>query len=539
MLMRKDKYIALAFLTGFIYRILISLQGIDHSDVGFSNTFFQSIFSHPEAMTFSFNYYLTGLFGGIWELLFGHAGLLGFRLFEAFTLTASIFLVYKTFERQLSSTPVAITAILVSFLFPSVIITFHYDTLSFFFIALALWCYSKAVRQQNSAWMWLAGMALGICFFVRIVNGVLLLTAFIPILFGILNHKVKAACRQSALILAGMASGCMLVVAIMAAIGHLSYFIAGLNDAFGFLNDTSNTHRAGNLFYVYFKSFINIVLQSGVLVVIYELYTFSDKLSRTWGTCAKGLLAIAAVVLTLTSTPYLTAIALCSLLCIVLMSRYSSTEDKTILAFALACAYLFPFGSDIGIASIFHWTGALLIIPAAASMAMANQKLRQGTVILTSSIVLVMLIHTLGSLYGEAASRIECTQSAQPNKLNAFVSPEKAAQYQHLISSIQEHRSSNHWLVIGNQACELYYATDMLPYLGNTQLTVYMGQLLLQRLSQQHQRYKTLPTIVFLKGQEFMNNDAEDVQSTLTQWMEQLQYTLSYDDASITIYTKE
>jgi hypothetical protein len=62
---KEKKYITGAFLIGIVYRLLMGLQGIDSIDMGFCMTFYQNIFSHPEAMTFYFNYYLTGLIGGV------------------------------------------------------------------------------------------------------------------------------------------------------------------------------------------------------------------------------------------------------------------------------------------------------------------------------------------------------------------------------------------------------------------------------------------------------------------------------------------
>ena len=74
-----NHYIYLTLLAGFIYRLLISFQGIDHVDLGASNTFYQNIFTHPDVMPYSFNYYLTGLIGGVWYQWLGDTGVMGFR----------------------------------------------------------------------------------------------------------------------------------------------------------------------------------------------------------------------------------------------------------------------------------------------------------------------------------------------------------------------------------------------------------------------------------------------------------------------------
>ena len=59
-LAQKKNYIYLAFLIPFIYRLVLSTQGIDNTDVGFCNTFYQAIFTAPDTNEFCFIYYLTG-----------------------------------------------------------------------------------------------------------------------------------------------------------------------------------------------------------------------------------------------------------------------------------------------------------------------------------------------------------------------------------------------------------------------------------------------------------------------------------------------
>lgn len=537
--MIKKKYIALALLTGFLYRILISLQGFDHTDVGFSSTFYQNIFTHPEVMPYNYNYYLTGLFGGLWQLVFGGAGLLGFRILEAATLTAAIFFVYKTFERQLNSTTTAAIAILMSFLFPNIVITFHYNTLTFFFMALAAWCYSKAVYQQKTWWVFVAGAVLGICFFARIVNGVLLMVAFIPLLIGVITGTLKTIYRQTVLMLAGMATGSVAVIALMAALGHLSYFITGLGDAFGFFNGMETSHSSTNLFLVYFKGYLNIALQILALFALCWLYIFSHRFAMKWGVCIRFLLIIVTFVLIVTSLPFLTAVALCTLLCCALFYRAVKMEEKALLAFVLACTFLFPFGSDIGIAGIFHWIGGMLIVPAAVGLSYISHDLRRGSVICSIYIAIVMLFQTIYHPYGEQVPRWECTQTiAADCGLNTFVSPQKAADYERSIPTIKKYAGKNPWLVMGNQASEYYYATGLLPFLGNTQMGTYTGNTMLKRLDQQYGVYGQLPVIVFLTQDLNMVDGADSVQAALTRWMKGHAYRKVYSDNYMEIYNK-
>ena len=52
---KEQKYIGGAFLTGIVYRLLTVLLSNNTGDTGFSMTFYQNIFSHPETVTFYFN----------------------------------------------------------------------------------------------------------------------------------------------------------------------------------------------------------------------------------------------------------------------------------------------------------------------------------------------------------------------------------------------------------------------------------------------------------------------------------------------------
>ena len=533
---KKNKYIAIALLAGFLYRMLLSLQGIDHIDLGFSNTFYQNIFTHPESMTFYFNYYLAGLLGGTWYHWFSATGLLGFRFLEALTLTASIFLVYKTFERQLTNTRAAILAILMSFLFPSIVTTLHYNTLTFFFLSLAAWCYSKSLYDKQLLWTYLSGLALGFCFFVRIVNAALGILILIPVIYAFATHQRKLAFQLGGVMLAGMLSACIAMLGVMATLGHLPYFLAGLNEAFGFFSSGETSHSSSNLFLVYFKGYVNIILQILAIFGLGALYLQSSRLTSKWGLALRIFLIVASIVLIATSLPYLSAIALYTLLCTPIFYAITPKEDKLIAAFVIAGTYVFPFGSDIGIAGIYHWTGALLIIPAAAGAYHTSRIVRRGVLICSLYIACIMLWKALSYAYGEQTPRWTCTERIGNNVLNTFTSPEKADDYRHIIACIRENTADNHWLVLGNQSSEIFYATETKPFIGNTQLGTFTGEALTRVLDNRLQQYQQRPVVVFLNKEHFVFDEAEEVQEQLKQWMSLHDYQMIHHDAYLTIY---
>ena len=512
------------------------MQSIDHIDSGFSNTFFQNIFTHPEVMTFYFNYYLTGLFGGLWYQLAPTTGMLGFRFLEVSVLTASLFFVFKTFERQFTHTGYVLVAILFSFLFPSIVTTLHYNTLTFFFLSLAAWLYAKSLRTKPSLWLFFAGMALGVCFFVRIVNLALGILVLVPIVESWSSSHHTRAVRRGTIMLAGMATSCIMMLVVMHLLGHLPHFLAGVSEAFGFFGGSETSHASGNLFFVYFKSYVNILLQMLALVVLAVLFLRTSKADNRWSILWKVLLAVVLILLVSTSLPYLSTLALCTLLCVYALMNAIPKETKWALIFVMASAYIFPFGSDIGIPGIFHWTAGLLIIPAVLGVQQISITLRKAVLVCVLCVSAVMLWKTFIKPYGEKAPRWQCTERVQNSLLNTYTFPAKVAEYQHIISVLRSQTIDNRWLVIGNQASELFYATETLPFLGNTQMGTFMGDVLFRRLDTQMEKYHQQPVIAFLNTEEFVFNEAREMQAQLLQWLKRNHYKKTHDDEYLTIY---
>ncbi len=198
------KSIYLAFLIPIIFRLIMGTQGVDSTDVGFCNTFYQAIFNTPDANEFNFIYYLTGLLGGIWENLFGGFGLIGFRVFETFTLSTAVYFLYLIYKKRMSKRN-SVAAIFLSMLFPVIIVTFHYDTLSYLLIAISAFMYSKYLQNFSYKWLFFAGLMIGFSFFARIVNLSFCILALLPLLVTI--HTKQQRLKACGSMLCGIWGG--------------------------------------------------------------------------------------------------------------------------------------------------------------------------------------------------------------------------------------------------------------------------------------------------------------------------------------------
>ena len=126
---------------------------------------------------------------------------------------------------------------------------------------------------------------------------------------------------------------------------------------------------------------------------------------------------------------------------------------------------------------------------------------------------------------------------ALPGTLNTMTQKERAVSYRNVVARIREYAGDGKLLLLGNQASELYYATGMLPFTGNTQVAAFLGDELTARLDRQEAYYGKLPLIALLKhGYETEPDDSEEFRVLVKPWMEKHDYRMVYEDEDIEIY---
>jgi hypothetical protein len=129
---------------------------------------------------------------------------------------------------------------------------------------------------------------------------------------------------------------------------------------------------------------------------------------------------------------------------------------------------------------------------------------------------------------------------ALPGTLNTMTDSERAQSYRNEVARIRQAAGDNPLLLIGNQASELYYATGLLPFTGNTQVAAFLGDDLTERLDRQLAYYRRLPLIAFIeRSHEPEPEDAEEFRELVKPWMEQHGYRLAYEDKDIKLYKAE
>ena len=505
------------FVAGFAYRCVMSLQGIDHIDLGFCHTYYQNFFSHPDALIYNHLYYLTGFMGGLIEQAFGGGGLLVFRMFEALMLTGAIFFLWLAARSWLGHRW-SIAAVLLAFLFPPVIITFHHNTLSFLLCAIAIWCSMRGFQSKKWGW-WIAaaGIIWGIAFFARLVNASWLSLVIIYCFHGYVRGKWRMAFLEAAVWLVGVAIGVGLVLGVlMPCLGHTPYFFQCITDAFGIFSggNTAPSHTGASLFAVYFKTLLNLLLQMVAVAAMWFVFIQSARWKRPVQLTVIVLLAIGYAVLVQTNNIRLTLLASCMLLSWPALKPFKPKElhpSSFFILLSTLAMLAFPFGSDLGIDHIFQWTAGLMIFPATLGAQVLSKDRRMKRAILIGYLIVAAsaLWRMVSHAHWEQNWRTEDTSLTQSPLLNAYITKQHAAQLDSLMNYINDNLAEGQPLLIVGQESELYYACHALPFIGITQMGHYEGDELARIIEQQRSKFALDPLIVVVSH----GDDEEEVQA--------------------------
>ena len=99
---QKHKF-AYALVLVILYQLACAVQGFDLSDEGWGMYFYQQIFKNPECVVAQMPYWVTGVIGGVWNLLLPEGGFLGTRILGIIMVTGTFCLSYVFLKKSINS----------------------------------------------------------------------------------------------------------------------------------------------------------------------------------------------------------------------------------------------------------------------------------------------------------------------------------------------------------------------------------------------------------------------------------------------------
>ena len=234
-----------------LWQLLVAMFGVDLCDTGYYHTFFDNIFKAPASVEYNFMYYLSGLAGGaISSLLPAGGKWMAMRAAGVLCNVAVMVLLAATLRRIVPATAVILGFLMVVASLVQFPYTFNNDLMSALLWVAALVPLYHGLTCGKRRYLLLAGIIVGMNTFTRIPNVLAVGLAVMPFIARIHDKRPWKQCwAQCGIMLAGVATGTLLLVITMLALGHWDTFVQNMTDLVGVATGSSGeaSHNAGGL----------------------------------------------------------------------------------------------------------------------------------------------------------------------------------------------------------------------------------------------------------------------------------------------------
>lgn len=449
--------------------------GFELCDSGFYMTFYDNIFSHPEATGYNFMYYLSGLAGGAIAAMTG-GSILALRMAGALCNVLCACLAWSLIRVPRRFIAVLITSLLVTAGAWGTPLTFYNDLLTILLALLSLTLLAKALshdsREDRSAsrrttLLLLSGAAAGINTLTRIPN---VLEIFFVILIPLLARRDTA--RSSLTWLGGWAAGLAAGLLAAAACGHLPLLADTIHD----LLDTAatsgeeSTHGLSSLVAAQISSWVTIGKTALKLLLLYAAWLLTLRAAARSATgpaaairLAAGAALTAAAIWVFLRADIMTALTAAAVTGAALALR---RRDLRIPAAAmLLMTFILPLGSDNG---IYNAGTPILWGTLAVAVTLWFQTARGATLLCAVALLATCAANlAAGGTYFDDTPLSRMTgRIASPTASGIRTSPERAARINALTDSLRRHTSPGDTLLVYGSAPMLNHLTGTVPAIG-------------------------------------------------------------------------
>ncbi|MFI5128895.1 MAG: hypothetical protein ACHQFX_02840 [Chitinophagales bacterium] len=522
------------FLLLFIYQIIFIFQGVDLSDEGFYATFYQQIYSNPEATQYNFMFWFSGIVGGAFDYVFGGLGIWGMRLAGVIVTTSTIIVTYNLLKKYLNSGYLKLGLLMVLLFINNNLKEIHYNDLSALFNMLAI-LYLFTGLKENRLWkIFLGGLFVSLCTFTRLPN-ILSLGLGIGIFYYGYTHKnsFKVQLGQALTFGGGFIFMSALLLGFMKLIGHFDIFINSIK----LLSKMSKGGEES--FYgpmVLIKNFIGtyiaatkftvIILAIVAAVALVAGFIRKKIFYNKWVFEIVGYAFVAAVAFLIYKGKIDTEIVLYFFSGLVLITTFLvffTTNNRDIKFLALAGCYIlvtYPFTSSaslftvgkyslwlsfpIAIDYIFNLRAIdkisflnkkIMTLPSLLSFDESQLKaVRRFAVI---SCILACLYFTYNYPFFDKHDRTTMHYAIRnKNMKGIYTTKERAAVLNELLDQSAKYVKPGQYVLAYHSIPMYHYWTETVPYLRNSMPWFYEAPWLREELSASFEEKKVLPVVV-------------------------------------------
>lgn len=277
---QKHKFIYV-LIAVILYQIVCALQGFDLSDEGWGMYFYQQIFKNPECVVAQMPYWVTGVIGGGWNLLFPEGGFFGTRMLGVIMVTGTFCISYVFLRKSIDSGWLLVGLVAQILIVAGDPKPYGYNSLTAFIILLVIIVFWRGLEKDKSLWLFLGGILLGVNIFVRIPNfAILPIVLVIPAYLYWKTGKIQLFTRQVWVTVLGVIVGTFVVIMAMSYWGYWPLFMEAITGVTNSVTDETNSHEFGRLVVRYTKNYWGIISVGSLLVLFGGAYVWLRNLLK-------------------------------------------------------------------------------------------------------------------------------------------------------------------------------------------------------------------------------------------------------------------
>ena len=503
-------------LLAFVYQLILSLQGFDLCDEGGSLAFSQQIFRNPDTVRFYFMYYLGGVVGGGWNILFGWGGILSFRILTILLLLLTVYFTYLSLAKLIKPVVIPIATFSVLFMCNYGVVTILHDSLTALLVVVSVFFLLIGLNERKLMALFWAAFFCGANFFSRLAN--VTMVALGLLLF--INYYYEKDFRRLGLNIlscfVGIFTGVAFVLLLAFVLGHGELLIQAVGYLTGFVADggvaPDGTHNLPSLVFSYIDECKNIYTTMSIFVftTIFSVFIY-HRSKRKWVKIFMILFFVGIIVYyILYAFDYEKYYGI--ILFPILISCFVDRKNQSITLLnwaSLIVMFFLPIGSSTPFRVMppySLWLAAFTSLLHVYRFISYKKSQERDNRIFGDYRIILLIFGLLYGIYGlyvvarnayfDRGPRWEKRFRADNDKFTVFTSEKKAKIMDELLSELKKYVGKDDYLFAFESLPMVHYLTETKPYIGTPWVWIYTSDVFKQNLDS---AVATIPLPVVLR----------------------------------------
>jgi hypothetical protein len=431
-------------------------------------------------------YYLGGLVGGTWNILFGWGGILSFRILAVITLVLTVYFTCLSLGKLIKPIVIPVATLFVLLMNNIGIVVFFHNYLTALLVSISVYLLLKGLNERRFMPLFWAAFFCGMNIFTRLPNITMLALGVLLFINYYYEKDTRQLWKNILSCLAGVFTGVVFVLLLMFLFGHWENFLHSIDAVISIGTSADSSHNLPLLFSVYLNSYKGIYNKMALFVfTVFLSVIMYNRFKQKW--LKIPILFFFTGVIIYYLHAFINEHYYGIILFPLLVSCYVDRKNKPITLLnvvSLIVLFFLPWGSDGGIWNMGGacvWPATFVsILHCYRFIRYKMQKGNQSYCIFTfvfCSLYALYGLHTVSrQAYFDQGSRWEKLFKADNEKFTVFTSEEKAKIIDELLSELEKYVKKDDYLLCFESLPMIHYLTETKPYMGNPWVWCYSSE---------------------------------------------------------------